>query len=66
MDASSKAEVMKRYMEAFERKDWEAATAFWADDIILHAQGRHPLAGEFFGKPSLSTLVGSQPNWAAP
>ena len=35
MDASSKAEVMKRYVEAFKRKDWEAATAFWADDIVL-------------------------------
>src|SRR5215204_6170937 len=50
MDATSKAEVMKRYVEAFKRKDWEAATAFWADDIVLHAQGRHPLAGDFFGK----------------
>ena len=50
MDASSKAEVMKRYVEAFERKDWETATAFWADDIVLHVQGRHPLAGDFFGK----------------
>ncbi len=50
MDASSKTEIMKRYVEAFKRKDWEAATAFWADDIVLHAQGRHPLAGDFFGK----------------
>jgi|SRR5215207_4710830 len=31
-------------------EDWEAATAFWADGIVLHAQGRHPLAGNFFGK----------------
>jgi ketosteroid isomerase-like protein len=50
MDASSKADVMKRYVEAFERKDWEAATAFWAEDIVIHAQGRNPLAGDFFGK----------------
>jgi hypothetical protein len=32
MDASSKAEVMERYVEAWERHDWEAATAIWADD----------------------------------
>ena len=50
MDASSNAEMMQRYVEAFERKDWEAATAFWADDIVVHAQGRNPLAGDFFGK----------------
>ena len=58
MDASSKAEVMKRYVQAFERKDWEAATAFWADDIVLHAQGRHPLAGDFFGKQAFLEQVG--------
>jgi uncharacterized protein len=58
MDASSKAEVMKRYVEAFKRKDWEAATAFWADDIVLHAQGRHPLAGDFFGKQAFLDHVG--------
>ena len=58
MDASSKAEVMKRYVEAFKRKDWEAATAFWADDIVLHAQGRHPLAGDFFGKQAFFDHVG--------
>ena len=58
MDASSKADVMKRYVEAFERKDWEAATAFWADDIVLHAQGRHPLAGDFFGKQAFLDHVG--------
>ena len=58
MDASSKAEVMKRYVEAFKRKDWDAATAFWADGIVLHAQGRHPLAGDFFGKQAFLDHVG--------
>jgi uncharacterized protein len=47
---SSNAEILKQYVEAFERKDWEAATAFWSDEIIIHAQGRSPLAGEFSGK----------------
>ena len=50
MDASSNTEVIKRYVEAFERKDWGAATAFWADDVACHVQGRNPLAGDFVGK----------------
>jgi ketosteroid isomerase-like protein len=44
------AEVMKRYVEAFKRKDWEAATAFWADDVLLHFPGRSPFSGDFAGK----------------
>ena len=51
MDApSSNAEVLKQYIEAFERKDWQAATAFWAEDVVLHLQGRNPLSGDFVGK----------------
>jgi len=47
---STNTEVLKRYVEAFGRKDWEAAAAFWAEDIVLHVQGRNPLAGDFVGK----------------
>jgi len=47
---STNAEVLNRYVKAFERKDWQAATAFWDDDVVLHVQGRHPLAGDFVGK----------------
>jgi ketosteroid isomerase-like protein len=50
VDASSNAKVMKRYVEAWERNDWEAATAFWADDVVHHVPGRSPLAGDFSGK----------------
>jgi hypothetical protein len=50
MGASSKAEVMKRYVEAWERNDWEAATAIWADNVIHHVLGRGPLAGDFHDK----------------
>jgi ketosteroid isomerase-like protein len=50
MDASSKAEVMRRYVEAWERNDREAAMALWADDIVHHVPGRSPLAGDFHGK----------------
>ena len=41
---------MKRYVEAWERNDWEAATAIWADDVVHHVPGRSRLAGDFAGK----------------
>jgi hypothetical protein len=47
---SNNAELLNRYVEALERKDLQAATAFWADDVVLHAQGRPLFAGEFLGK----------------
>ena len=51
MDSSiSDNEVMKRYVEAIEREDWEAATAFWADDVLLHFPGSSPFSGDFVGK----------------
>ena len=42
MNASSNTEMIKRYVEAFERKDWGAATAFWADDGACHVQAETP------------------------
>src|SRR5918999_744412 len=50
MGASSNAEMMKRYVEAWEHNDWEAATAIWADNVIHHVPGRGPLAGDFHDK----------------
>ena len=44
------AEAMERYLEAVERKDWKAATAFWADDVVVRFPGRSPFSGEFVGK----------------
>ena len=63
---SANAELMKRYVEAVE-KDWEAATAFWADDVLLHFPGRSPsretsLARRLFS----SATVGSPPSSVAP
>jgi ketosteroid isomerase-like protein len=43
-------EAMKRYLGAVERKDWQAATAFRADDDVLHFPGRSPFSGDFVGK----------------
>jgi ketosteroid isomerase-like protein len=47
---STNAELLNRYVEALERKDLQAATAFWAEDVVLHVQGRHLFAGDFLGK----------------
>jgi ketosteroid isomerase-like protein len=33
------AEVMGRYVEAWERNDPEGAMALWADDIVHHVPG---------------------------
>ncbi len=48
--SSSDVEVMKRYVEAIERRDWEAATSFWADDVLLHLPGSNPFSGDYVGK----------------
>ncbi len=47
---TTNAEAIKRYVEALERKDFKAATAFWADDVLLHFPGRNPFSGDFVGK----------------
>jgi ketosteroid isomerase-like protein len=58
VDAPSKnAELLNRYVEALERKDLQAATAFWAEDVVVHVQGRHLFAGDFFGKRAFLELV---------
>jgi uncharacterized protein len=50
MGDTSETTMMQRYVAAWLRKDAPAALAFVADDVVLHAAGRHPLAGEFVGK----------------
>jgi ketosteroid isomerase-like protein len=51
MDSSTpNAEVMERYVESLEQNDWQAATAFWAEDVLLHFPGRNPFSGDFVGK----------------
>ena len=50
MGDTSVTMMMQRYVDAWLRKDVQAALAFVADDVVLHAAGRHPLAGEFIGK----------------
>ena len=50
MNREDNAEVMRRYAGAWSRNDWDAAIAFWADDVVHHVPGRHRLAGDFVGK----------------
>ncbi len=44
MNASTNAEAMRRYVEAWERDDAEGATALWDDDVVHHVPGRSPPA----------------------
>ena len=50
MGDTGETTMMQRYVAAWLRKDAPAALAFVADDVVLHAAGRHRLAGEFVGK----------------
>ena len=43
-------DVMRRYLEAVQRGDWETGFGFFADDIVLHVPGRSSLAGEHRGR----------------
>ena len=46
----SALDVMRRYLEAVQRGDWETGFGFFADDIVLRAPGRSSLAGEHRGR----------------
>ena len=51
MDSSTpNSEVMERYVESLQQNDWQAATTFWAEDVLLHFPGRNPFSGDFLGK----------------
>ena len=43
-------DVMRRYVAAVRRGDWETGFRFFADDIVLHVPGRSSLAGEHRGR----------------
>ena len=44
------AEIMRRYVDAMRRGDWDAGTAFFADDIVIRIPGRSEFAGEHRGR----------------
>lgn len=43
----------REYLEAFEKNDVEAMRDFFADDIVWHVAGNHPLSGDYRGKDQL-------------
>ncbi len=43
-------DVMRRYLEAAQRGDWDTGFGFFADDVVLHVPGRSSLAGEHRGR----------------
>jgi ketosteroid isomerase-like protein len=45
-------DVMRRYLEAVQRGDWETGFGFFPDDIVLHVLGCSSLAGEHRGRPA--------------
>ncbi len=50
-------EVMGLYVAAVRRGDWEAAYAFFADDVVAHVPGRSALAGELRGRDAAIAYV---------
>jgi ketosteroid isomerase-like protein len=50
-------DVMRRYLQTVQRGDWPAAFGFFADDVVLHAPGRSPLAGEHRGRPAVEAYL---------
>lgn len=50
-------ELMRRYLDCWARGDVDAATEFWADDVVLYAFGRGPLSGVYRGKKAYRGYV---------
>ncbi len=50
-------DVMRRYLAAVQRGDWATGFGFFADDVVLHAPGRSPLAGEHRGRQAVEAYL---------
>jgi ketosteroid isomerase-like protein len=50
-------EVMRRYLQAAQRGDWETGFGYFADDIVLHVPGRSSLAGEHRGRDAAKAYL---------
>jgi hypothetical protein len=48
---------MRRYLDAAQRGDWETGSSYFADDIVVHAPGRSPLAGEHRGRDAALAFI---------
>jgi uncharacterized protein len=49
--------VMRDYVAAVQRGDWEAAYAFLSDDVAVHVPGRSALAGERRGRDAAIAYI---------
>jgi uncharacterized protein len=52
-------DLMRRYIDAARRADWETGFGFFADDIVLHVPGRSALAGEHRGRDAAMGYIRS-------
>jgi ketosteroid isomerase-like protein len=50
-------EVMRRYIAAARRGDWDAAFACYADDAVGRVPGRSALAGELRGREAIRRYI---------
>jgi ketosteroid isomerase-like protein len=46
-------DVMRRYLQAVQRGDWDTGFGFFADDVVLHVPGRSSLAGVHRGRQAV-------------
>jgi ketosteroid isomerase-like protein len=52
-------DTMRAYFDAWLRNDWDAAMAFWADEVVHHVAGHGPLSGDFHGKQAFLDAYGA-------
>lgn len=50
-------DLMRRYLDAAKRGDWETGSSFFAEDIVLHVPGRSVLAGEHRGREAALAYI---------
>ena len=51
------AEVVRRYLEAMQRADTDAAFAYYADDLVARIPGRSRFAGEIRGRAAVVSAL---------
>jgi ketosteroid isomerase-like protein len=50
-------DVMRRYIDAARRGDWETGLGYLADDVVLRVPGRSALAGEHRGRDAVRGYI---------
>lgn len=51
-------ETMQTYLGHVAAKDWQAAQAFFADDVVAHVSGRNVLSGTYEGAAAFMGYLG--------